>query len=156
MTDETTPRHGLPLIAPGQAQKEMTHNEALATLDLIAQPGVTAIGLDTPVADPAPGECWIVGANPAAAWAGHEGAIAGWTAGGWRFVAPREGMVVWNADSESFARYGGGAWRVGELLGEPTPLIPMPSGGMTVDEDARDAIAAVIMTLRHYGLVARS
>jgi hypothetical protein len=156
MTDQTTARHGLPLIVPGQAQKEMTHNEALALLDLIAQPSVVAIAPFTPPENPGLGECWIVGMDALGAWAGHEGAIAGWSAGGWRFAAPRDGMIVWNAESENFARYASGTWRVGELLGEPTPFIPMPSGGMTVDEDARDAIAAVIMTLRHYGLVARS
>ena len=32
MSDETSARLELPLLAPGQAQKEMTHNEALTTL----------------------------------------------------------------------------------------------------------------------------
>ena len=34
---ESTARLALPLIAPGQAQKEVSHNEALAALDLLVQ-----------------------------------------------------------------------------------------------------------------------
>ena len=40
MTDPITPRFGLPLLAPGQAAKELTHNEALSLLDLLVQPVV--------------------------------------------------------------------------------------------------------------------
>lgn len=35
---DDTPRWTLPLLAAGQAQKEMTHNEALSLLDLIVHP----------------------------------------------------------------------------------------------------------------------
>jgi len=39
MTDlPSTPRLALPLLAVAQAQKEVTHNEALALLDLLVQP----------------------------------------------------------------------------------------------------------------------
>ncbi|HLZ79899.1 MAG TPA: hypothetical protein VKQ09_11235 [Sphingomonas sp.] len=39
MSDATT-RFALPLIAPGQAQKELFHNEALARVDALLQPSV--------------------------------------------------------------------------------------------------------------------
>ena len=84
----TSARLGLPLLAPGQAQKEMTHNEALAAIDLALAASVRAVGLDAPPLSPTPGESWIVGASPTGAWAGQAGALAGWTAGGWRFVRP--------------------------------------------------------------------
>ncbi len=38
MEHETTARLGLPLLATGQAQKETTHNEALALIDLAPHP----------------------------------------------------------------------------------------------------------------------
>lgn len=37
MSMETTARLGLPLLAPGQAQKELFHNEALALVDAATQ-----------------------------------------------------------------------------------------------------------------------
>jgi hypothetical protein len=163
---DTTARIALPLIAPGQAQKEMTHNEALAALDLAVQAGVVAAKMDAPPTEPVPGECWIVGDAPAGAWAGHAGALAGWTAAGWRFVAPREGMAAWSeADAMSWT-YRAGLWRKGELrgasvrvggrqvVGDQAAAIAGPTGGATVDAQARATLAAVLAALRAHGLIA--
>ena len=79
---ETSARLALPLLVPGQAQKEMFHNEALATIDLALQASVAAVGTEAPPAAPSPGQCWIVGPRPTGDWAGQAGALAGWTAGG--------------------------------------------------------------------------
>lgn len=165
MTD-TTPRHALPLIQPGQAQKELSHNEALTLIDLIAQPSVVAVGLDTPPADPAPGQCWIVGAAPTDAWSGHGGALAGWTGGGWRFAAPVPGMIVRTGDDSGFVRWNGADWVSGQLVGSALVLdgdqvvgaraaaIPDPAGGASVDSQARATLGAVLAVLRGHGLIA--
>ncbi|MFX4817188.1 DUF2793 domain-containing protein, partial [Acinetobacter baumannii] len=58
---ETTSRLALPLLAAGQAQKEMFHNEALALIDLALAAAVESVGLNTPPATPEDGQCWIVG-----------------------------------------------------------------------------------------------
>lgn len=163
---DTSMRLGLPLIAPGQAQKEITHNEALAALDLLVQAGVTATRTNTPPATPAPGACWIVGDAPTGAWAGNPGALAGWTAGGWRFAAPREGMTVWSGEDAAFAVYRAGAWRRGEMrgakvivdgrqvVGAQASAVPDPAGGTTVDTQARATLAALLAALRGHGLIA--
>ena len=96
MSEERSPRLALPLLQPGQAQKEQDHNEALARLDLAVQPAVQAVALDTPPATPGEGQCWIVGAAPSGDWSGRAGMLAGWSAGGWRYIAPVEGMVAWS------------------------------------------------------------
>jgi hypothetical protein len=155
MSGETSARLALPLLVPGQAQKEMTHNEALATLDLLVQASVTSVGLATPPSAPVAGQCWIVGEDATGAWADRDGAIAGWTAGGWRFATPGEGMVAWDADSRSFARYADGNWMVGALLGNPLASIILSTGGPTADFEARAAISSVIMVLRNFGLIAQ-
>jgi hypothetical protein len=160
-----TARLALPLIAPGQAQKEMTHNEALALIDLAVQAGVTAARADAPPATPVIGECWIVGDAPEGAWAGQAGALAGWTAGGWRFVAPREGMSVWSAGDTMAWTFRAGLWRRGELrglslrvngrqvVGAQAAAIAAPSGGATVDAEARATLSAVLAALRGHGLI---
>ena len=55
---DTTPNLALPFILPSQAQKHVTHNEALQQLDAVVQL-VVAGSSTAPSADPAEGECWI-------------------------------------------------------------------------------------------------
>lgn len=163
---EDTVRFALPLIDAGQAQKELTHNEALAALDLLAQAAVVDIGIDDPPGSPAPGEAWVVGGEPVGAWIGHADAIAGWTTGGWRFVTPCEGTEVWCEASACAARFRGGSWEMGVLRGaslviDGTPVvgarggaIAAPAGGATVDAQARTAIGSILAALRDHGLIA--
>jgi hypothetical protein len=163
---DVSARWNLPLIVPGQAQKEMTHNEALAVVDLLLQTTVVAAGIDVPPVEPAEGACWIVGDAPTGAWAGAERALAGWTKGGWRFVAPREGMCAWNAGAARTLRFRDGAWAEEVLSGESLRLggetilapraagIADPAGGAVIDEQARIALSAIIDVLQHHRLIA--
>lgn len=164
MTGLATPRLELPLLAAGQAQKEMFHNEALARIDLTLHGAVVAVGTETPPADPAPGRCWIVGPAPEGDWVGHGGAVAGWSEGGWRFVAPCEGMRLWLGETTGFALFTGGAWTTGiahgrlhveglQIIGPRGAAIAEPSGGVVVDAEARATIVAVLTAMRAHGLV---
>ena len=60
-------RLGLPFLAAGQAQKEVTHNEALALIDAGLSPAAETIGVTAPPSAPALGQCWIVGGAPSGA-----------------------------------------------------------------------------------------
>lgn len=163
---ETSARLGLPMLVPGQAQKEWFHNEALALLDLATQSGVVAVGVDTPPPSPAAGQAWIVGTAPTGGWAGKAGSIAGWTEGGWRFVAATEGMAVWDGATGQVARYVGGTWMLGtvaasrvtiaglQVVGARRAAIADPTGGSAVDAEARITIAAILAALRGHGLIA--
>jgi hypothetical protein len=165
MSDDFTARLALPLLQPGQAQKETTHNEALALLDLAVQASVVAVGTNTPPAAPVAGSAWIVGTAPTGGWTGQARAIAGWTTSGWRFVAPREGMTVWSIADALTARFGGGAWTLGavtasrvsiggvDVVGARRAAVADPSGGTVVDIPARAAIAAILGALRGHGLI---
>lgn len=163
---DTSARLALPLLVPGQAQKELFHNEALTLVDLALQAGVAGIGLNAAPASPVIGQCWIVGTAPTGAWSGEARALAGWTAGGWRFVAPIEGMAVWDAVAGQVARYAGGTWVSGDVaatrlvvggvqvVGAQRPAIPVPAGGDTIDVQARGTLTAILTTLRGHGLIA--
>ncbi len=166
MDENTTARLKLPLLHAGQAQKEIDHNEALALLDLAVQPVVVAIGAAAPPEAPGEGACWIVGTDPTGAWSGHDGALAGWTAGGWRFLAPTPGMTVTRAADGLTGRYTGAEWVIGEVaaahvriegeqvLGARRPPIADPAGGSVIDVEARNALFALLSTLRGHGLIA--
>lgn len=166
MSDTQTARFALPMLQPGQAQKELYHNEALVLLDLAVQSVVVDIGLNTPPTNPSSGQNWIVGPSPTGAWSGAATQLAGWTGGGWRFVAPFDGMIVWSVASALHARFAAGAWVVGEsraarlviggeqVVGPQQAAITTPAGGTTPDTEARAAISAILGALRAHGLIA--
>lgn len=165
MTLIQTNRLGLPLLAAGQAQKEVTHNEALLLLDLIGQPVVESCDNATPPEEPMPGQCWIVGSPADAAWSGADGAIAGWTDTGWRFVHPGAGWRVWVLDRSLTMRFDGAAWLEEALhsdgffldgqrvLGPRQAGIANPDGGAVIDAEGRSALIAILAALRAHGLI---
>ena len=161
-----SPRVGAPLLEPAQVDKSTTHNEALAILDIAVSAAVDAFLLDTPPASPAPGDYYIVGDAPTGAWVGRSLALAGYTAGGWRFIAPFAGLSVLDKASGQVAVFEAGAWELGhvratmlsiagdQVVGARLAAVDDPAGGSTVDVEARAAIAAVLARLRQHGLIA--
>lgn len=141
----TSPRFALPLLFAGQSQKEVTVNEALLAADLLLHPAIEAVAA-TPPAAPTNGQCWLVGADATGAFAGQTDRIAAWSEGGWRFIAPREGMRAFDISATAQRLYAGGNWR---LAAAPVS----PSGGSVVDSQARVAIAAIIASLRSAGVL---
>ena len=166
LSEESSARLALPLLQPGQAQKEVYHNESVARLDLPVQASVVPVGTNTPPVSPAIGACWVVGAAPIGAWAAAADQLAGWTSGGWRFVRPVEGMAVWSIGDAVEARFSGSGWALGEVRGGRvliggTPVvgprqsaIAGASGGTIADAEARAAIDAILAALRAHGLIA--
>ena len=88
---DTSVRLDLPYIQPAQAQKHVTHNEALHRLDALVQMTLVELGAETPPAEPAPGDIHGLGATPQGAWAGQAGKLAHWDGSGWNFIVPRDG-----------------------------------------------------------------
>lgn len=159
-----TARFRLPLIASGQAQKELYHNEALAAIDAALHASVEGGPLATPPTEPATGEGWIVAGGADAEWAGHDDSLATWTEGGWRFTAPVAGMAVWNKAAGSWGHWSGADWVSGwpvqalliegeQVLGPRQPDVPSPSGGTIIDTEARASIDLLIVTLKTHGLI---
>ena len=83
-----TPRFNLTFIESAQAQKHVTHNEALERLDIMVQLRVQQFDATTPVASPVNGQSWALGATPTDVWAGHGGQIASYVGDSWYFVTP--------------------------------------------------------------------
>ncbi len=142
----TSPRYELPLLFAGQTQKEFFVNEAHARLDALLHPAVEGQANDPP-ADPTEGECWLVASAPTGAWGGHAGALACWSANDWLFITPRSGMRLYDLSSGQMRLYRGGAWSFADA---PT----VPSGGTTVDAEARAAIAGLQAALAAVGILA--
>lgn len=90
-----SPNLALPYIAASQAQKHVTHNDAVALLDGLLQLSVISRSLATPPASFADGNRFLVAASPSGDWVGQAGMIALRNAGQWQFLTPRKGFVLW-------------------------------------------------------------
>ena len=148
MPDSISSRHQLPYLVVAQAQKEITHNEALALIDSLLHPVISG-RLTTP---PTPaladaGKCWLVGAGATGVWQTKANQIALWTGGSWRFLIPVDGMRIRNAATGTDFVWTGGQWI------EP-PAVAVPQSGAVIDVEARSAIAALLFHFRAIGQLA--
>ena len=160
-----TPRLALPMLSAGQAQKELTHNEALQTLDALVAAGVEEGPRAAPPPSPTVGACYIVSTTPSGAWAGKPQHLACYTSGGWRLLPPTEGMNVYVTSSSIWATYRSGGWETGTVRGTTLVLggqqvvggriaaIPSATGGTTIDAEARSTIDQILAALRQHGLI---
>ena len=125
---DTTTNLQLPFIAAAQAQKHVTHNEALRGLDAVVHLMILDKDLAAPPSSPAEGARYIVAGSATGAWVGEEGKIAAWQDGVWAFYAPREGWLAWAADEDTLYIYTGSAWTgfavdLGDVVDDTTPQL---------------------------------
>lgn len=158
----TTPKLQMPELVVGQAGKELTHNQALAALDQLAQAVVVDKDLTAPPGSPANGSMYIVAAGATGAWAGQSGKLAYWltTVAAWTFITPAAGMAVRVLDELDTAglpkvyAYSGTAWveQAGGSAGSgltnlteakttasPNATVPVVSLSVTITETHGDA-----------------
>lgn len=138
-----TIRFGLPFLYPGQAQKEYHLNETAVRLDFLLHPLVSGQTSAPPVA-PTNGDAWLVGPDAEGEWAGHEASIAGWQGGYWHFIAPCDGMSVYDASLGQ---------RLYFLDGWTAAAAPTEAqGGTVVDAELRLAFTNLLQALRATGM----
>lgn len=113
MSDDATPRLGLPYLAAAQAQKHVTVNEGLAALDALVACTLESRSHAAQPAAPADGAAWLL---PAAAtgveWALHPaGALLRFEAGAWTALAVAPGQVAYVRDEDVVIVRTASAWR---------------------------------------------
>jgi len=107
---ENTENLALPYIMPSQAQKHVTHNEALRMLDAVVQLAVLDTELGAPPSMPVPGARYIVGPGAVGAWSGHEHDVAAWQDGAWAFHKPSAGWLAWVLGEDRLLVFRGDGW----------------------------------------------
>lgn len=107
---QASPRLTLPFLQPAQAQKHVTHNEALRLLDTLVQLTLASIGTTTPPSTPANGEAHAVGASASGDWAGHDGEVATWFDAAWYFQTPKSGWIGTVAGGTDIYIHDGSDW----------------------------------------------
>ena len=123
---DNTENLGLPYIMAAQAQKHVTHNEALRMLDGIVQLSVVSASTINPPAGPAAGDRYIVPSNATGEWVDHEAEIAAWQDGAWAYLTPVDGWLSWVAATSKLKVYAVGQWE---------DVITGGSGGGATDPD---------------------
>jgi hypothetical protein len=101
---------GLPYIDAAQAQKHVTHNEALRMLDAIVQLSVTARNVVSTPVSPAEGGRWLVGGGATGAFAGNTNNVAVFQDGLWRFFVPQKGWHAYVESEGAFILFDGTNW----------------------------------------------
>lgn len=159
-----TIRHRLPLLAAGQAQKEVTHNDALLAIDRQLQLSVVSRVVGVPPAVPVPGSTYVVPAGASGAWAGQTDKLAMHDGFGWVFTTPRTGCLAWIEAENGFTVYQNGwtagGWPVTALriagrtvLGVVPVAIAEPVGGAVIDVQSRNTIAQILIALRDQAII---
>jgi len=127
----------LPYIMPSQAQKHVTHNEAIRMLDSVVQLAVVDRDLSAPPVSPADGDRYLVAVGGSGAWTSKDGSVAAWQDGAWAFLAPKAGWLAWIADENRLMGFDGTAWVDAALHSvNPAPLV-----GVNAVADATNRLA---------------
>ncbi|GLR48802.1 DUF2793 domain-containing protein [Shinella yambaruensis] len=145
---ETTAHLALPYIMPSQAQKHVTHNEALRMLDALVQLSVADRVRTVPPPAPAEGDRHIVGPSAQDAWEGRDGQVAAWQDGAWAYFQPAEGWQAWVEEEQSLLLFNGGQWGP---PGGTFQNLAMVGINTTADATNRLAIAGDTVLLNHDG-----
>ena len=147
---DVSPILSLPLMQPAQAQKHVTHNEALQQLDILVQLVLRGVGSTLPPAVPVPGEVYALGAGATGVWNGHDGLLAVFVSGGWQFIAPRIGWRGWDQTGQVLRAWDGSAWV--DLSSAPQLNNLEGIGiGTSADPTNRLAVVAAATLLSHAG-----
>lgn len=147
MSDDT-PILSLPLILPAQAQKHVTHNEALRILDVLVQLAVTDRTRATPPATPVEGDRHIIASSATGVWADRDGQVACYWGGAWLYLIPQDGWIA-RVVSEALTV----AWQGGQWVNAETPPPPPVMLGInaTADTTNRLTVSAAATLLTHDG-----
>ena len=145
---DRSPRLDMPYSQPSQAQKHVTHNEALRQLDISVQLVVVAFDAATPPAAPVTGDIHALGAAPTGVWAGAAGQLAQWDGEQWVYLTPAEGWSAVARSSGETYRFTGGLW---EKLLPPTDNLDHLGINTTADTQNRLAVQAPQSLFTHDG-----
>lgn len=144
---DSSPRLSLPLLQPSQAQKHVTHNEALGRLDILVQLTVAGFDAIDPPAAPAEGEIHALGGAPTGAWAGQGGMLACHRDASWSFIPPQPGWLAADAAGDELRIWDGGAF----VQLPNAPRMDLLGVNADADDQVRLAVAAAGTLFSHDG-----
>ncbi|MEL7481530.1 MAG: DUF2793 domain-containing protein [Pseudomonadota bacterium] len=133
----TTDLLKLPFIASSQAQKHVTHNEAIRALDALVQLSVISEALLAPPPDPSPGARYLIPSGATGHWSTHIGEIAAWQDGAWAYFVPQAGWRAYVEDDDRLIVRTASGWQPIET----GSVNPAPAVGINTMADATNKLA---------------
>jgi hypothetical protein len=128
------------LILPGQAQKHITHNEALAALDILLQLVVLDRRLTAPPAQtPAEGARYIVATGATGLWVGKDLTLASFVGGNWTFTSARAGWMAYCLAERTLLVFSGTDWQA--AVAAPAPSTSASQFGVNTTADSANRFA---------------
>ena len=128
----------LPYLLAAQAQKHVTHNEALRLLDGLVQLSVLDRDLADPPGAPSDGDRHIVASGGSGAWSAWDANVAYYVEGAWMRLVPRAGWRAWVEDEGVLLVFDGSAW----IDTAPTELQALTRLGVGTTADAANPFSA--------------
>ncbi len=148
---DTSPTLSLPYLLPSQAQKHVTHNEALQVLDVAVQTAVIDRDRTEPPGSPAFGDCHIVAVGASGGWAGQGGMIAQYNGSDWGFFAAKQGWRAQVLAEGKAVVFDGADWAAQTSVPDMIDNLDGVGVGTTSDATNRLAVAAAATLLSHEG-----
>ena len=137
---DLSPILSLPLLQASQAQKHVTHNEALMRLDVLVQLTVEDRIRTVPPASPVEGQRHIIAAAPTGAWVGQAGKIAVYQDAAWQFITAASGWRAWVTAESIEVSFNGTAWVTGAGPTIPS-ILSVNEIGISANSDATNRLA---------------
>lgn len=147
---DLSPNLRLPYIAAAQAQKHVTHNEAVRALDAMAQLGVASRTVAAPPVSPADGDRYLLPVGASGAWSSHVGKIAAFQDGAWAYYIPRAGWTTWVAAENALIAFDGSTWQAIGGSGA-MPTFQRLGISATPDDTNRLSVTSAATLLNHAG-----
>jgi hypothetical protein len=134
-----TPNLRLPYILPAQAQKHVTHNEALRQLDALVQLSVLDHDRVEPPIAPADGDRHVVAGGATGLWSGRDGQIAAFQDGAWSFYEPEAGWRTWSISAGAQLVMTGDGWV--DLIGSRSAYQNLDLLGVNATADSSNRLS---------------
>lgn len=147
MSDQTN-NLALPYILPSQAQKHVTHNEALQRLDAIVQLCIVGEASLPPPA-PTEGQCYLVAEGADGPWAGKGGRLAFRQDDAWLYIVPQAGWRAFFAEPGQLRVFRNNEWHV--ISPDADSSIPMIGVNAAPDGLNRLSVASEASLFTHAG-----
>ena len=151
---DNTGRFELPLLMPSQAQKHVTHNEALTLIDALLHPVIKSFGDSAPPASFQIDDAFYVGPSASGDWFGQSGKIAIFTDMGWRFALVQEGLLAYDLAAGTHVKFNGTGWGPLGSGGGSTPT-SLPQLGINTNADVSEQVLREIKRGASLGTVYR-
>lgn len=141
----------LPYIMPNQAQKHVTHNEAIRYLDALVQVSIVSRELTTPPNSPEIGTRYIVASDASGDWSNNENHIAAFQDGAWAFYKPQEGWLVWSMSENLILVFQNNIWQPAQASSSQMEQVDLLGINTSATEGSRFGVSSNDSFLTHEG-----